>query len=448
MRIGRLNKNKIAALFVWIYVIEATTFYVKSNFIDNVFQLGAILLMCFLLVESGQARRLRVNNEFLLYLLLLLLGLIPDILSGNFLIGFTVMGSYALPVLMFIYVRNRFDNIEKMDRWLFSVPVLYGVFISVVGIIQEIANLMGLPLVITLENIYKTGNTNVAMCSLFGIPLGQYSSWGKIAGRTLLRIQGFYIEPSKMAMFLMIPIFFSWGLLKQTKQRKYKYALILCSICFVLTMSRAGIISVVATLVVKHFYNKNKKYSNEIVMPKTSANDIIKLFGIAFGIALAAVIVLLLMVQLSKIFPELEFLYVGITDLSSGKANLIRQETVDTSAIINGLISKPYGFGFANNLHGSSTSALDTNLANAFILWLVTGGFIGAVVAVFIILSTLVHYAIPCIKSNEPIKTGAGLAFFGLMIHSLSYGTWMTPEFLFVTALVSVLYNKSTLVLE
>ena len=112
------------------------------------------------------------------------------------------------------------------------------------------------------------------------------------------------------------------------------------------------------------------------------------------------------------------------------------------------MISQPYGFGFANNLHGSSTSVLDTNLANAFVLWLVTGGFIGAVVAVVIILSALVHYVIPCIKSNEPIKTGVGLAFFGLMIHSLSYGTWMTPEFLLVMALISVLYNKSTLVLE
>ena len=446
MRIGRLDKNKIAALFVWIYVIEATTFYIKSNFIDNVFQLGAILMMCFLLVASGRASRLRVNNEFLLYLLLLLLGLVPDLLSGNFLTGFTVMVSYALPLLMYLYVNNRFDKICKIDIWVFSVPVVYGVIISILGIIQESANLMGFPISISVENIYKTGNYNFAMCSLFGIPLGQYSSWGNIAGRTLLRIQGFYIEPSKMAMFLMIPIFFSWGLYKQTKQRKFKYALILCSICFVLTMSRAGIVSLVAVLVVKHFYNN--KLRNGAIMQRTTANDIIKLFGIAFGIALAAVSVLLLMVQLSKFFPGLEFLHVGITDLSSGKLNLIRQETVDTSTIVNGLISQPYGFGFANNLHGSSTSVLDTNLANAFVLWLVTGGFIGAVVAVVIILSALVHYVIPCIKSNEPIKTGVGLAFFGLMIHSLSYGTWMTPEFLLVMALISVLYNKSTLVLE
>ena len=440
MRIGRLDKNKIAALFVWIYVIEATTFYIKSNFIDNVFQLGAILMMCFLLVASGRASRLRVNNEFLLYLLLLLLGLVPDLLSGNFLTGFTVMVSYALPLLMYLYVNNRFDKICKIDIWVFSVPVVYGVIISILGIIQESANLMGFPISISVENIYKTGNSKVAMCSLFGIPLGQYSSWGNIAGRTLLRIQGFYIEPSKMAMFLMIPIFFSWGLYKQTKQRKFKYALILCSICFVLTMSRAGIVSLVAVLVVKHFYNN--KLRNGAIMQRTTANDIIKLFGIAFGIALAAVSVLLLMVQLSKFFPGLEFLHVGITDLSSGKLNLIRQETVDTSTIVNGLISQPYGFGFANNLHGSSTSVLDTNLANAFVLWLVTGGFIGAVVAVVIILSALVHYVIPCIKSNEPIKTGVGLAFFGLMIHSLSYGTWMTPEFLLVMALISVLYNK------
>lgn len=447
MRIGKLDNDKIAALFVWIYVIEATTFYIKSNFIDNVFQLGAILMMCFLLVASGRASRLRINNEILLYLLLLLLGLVPDILSGNFFTGFTVMVSYVLPLLMYLYVVNRFNDIGKINRWIFSVPVLYGVIISIFGIIQESASLMGIPLLVSLENISKTGNSDVAMCSLFGLPLGQYSTWGNIAGRTLLRIQGFYIEPSKMAMFLMIPVFFSWGLYKQTKQNRFKYALILCSICFLLTMSRAGIVSVVATLVVKHFYNKNMKSPNDIFMPRTTANDIIKLFGIAFGIALAAVTVLLLMVQLSKFFPGLEFLHVGITDFS-GKANLIRQETVDSSTIINGLINRPYGYGFANNLHGSETSVLDTNLANAFILWLVTGGFIGAAVAVVIILSAMVHYAIPCIKSNEPIKTGVGLAFFGLMIHSLSYGTWMTPEFLFVMALNSVLHNKSTLILE
>lgn len=448
MRIGRLDRNKLAALFVWIYVIEATTFYIKSNFIDNAFQLGAILVMCFLLVASGRASRLRISNEFLLYLLLLLLGLIPDLLSGYFSTGLVVMVSYALPLFMYFYVFNRFHEMDRINKWMFTVPVVYGTIVSTSGIIQEAASLMGLPISIWLENIDKTGNSNVSMCSLFGIPLGEYSSWGNIAGRTLLRIQGFYIEPSKMAMFLMIPIFFAWGLYKETKQRKYKYALILCSVCFALTMSRAGIVSIVAALVVKHFYNKRYNKKNDVDMPKTTKNDLLKLFGIAFGIPLAAVMVLLLMVQLSNIFPGLEFLHVGITDLSSGKVNLIRKETVDISTIVNGLISQPYGFGFANNLHGSSSSVLDTNLANAFILWLVTGGFFGAVVAIVIMLLTLIHYVIPCIKSNEPLKTGVGLAFFGLMIHSLSYGTWMTPEFLLVMAIMSVLYNKSTLILE
>lgn len=439
MRIGRLNRDKAAALFVWVYVIEATTFYVKSNFIDNVFQMGCILLMIFLLFATNNVSRLTFDSFFLMYILLLLIGWIPDLFSGYATIGMTVMASYALPLLMYLYVKNRFSYIKTNVRWLIKVPVVYGVIISVMGIIQEIANFLGLPINIWLENIGKTGNSNVALCSLFGLPLGAYSSWGSLAGKTLLRIQGFYIEPSKMAMFLMIPIFFSWGLYKRTNRKTYKIALVLCIICFVLTMSRAGIVSIVAGLVVKRFYIKK---ANKNSVKRTTPNDIMKLIGLAFGIVIAAVIILLLMVQLSKFFPSLEFLYAGITNLTTGKANLIRTETVDIPVILNGLASRPWGFGFSNNLHGSTTSVLDTNLANALILWLVTGGILGAIIAGIIILTILIKYGIPCLKSNDPIHSAVGLSFVCLAVHSLSYGTWMTPEFILVVSIMVVIRDK------
>lgn len=449
MRIGRLDKSMIEALLVWIYVIEATTFYIRSNFIDNIFQLCCIVAMIFLLIISiaGRTLRFTFDNFFLLYIFLLVTGWIPDLLSGNDTVGFTIMGSYALPLFMYLYIKNKYYWPKTVGISLFKIPVIYGVIISIFGIMQEAGSLLGLPFNIWLEDIGKTGNSNVTMCSLFGFPLGQYSSWGNFAGRTLLRIQGFYIEPSKMAMFLMIPIFFSWGLYKKTHKKFYRLALLLCVVCFVLTMSRAGIVSIVAALVVKYFYVKKHGDMTNTAPRKTTANDLRKLIGIPFGIVIAAVFVLLLMVQLSRYFPELKFLYVGITDLTTGKANLIRAETVDTSTILDGLLSRPWGFGFSNNLHGSVTSVLDTNLANAFILWLVTGGFLGGGIAIAIILNILLQFCIPCLKSNDSIKNGVGLAFIGLTMHSLSYGTWMTPEFMLVVSIMSVISNK-TLVLE
>lgn len=447
MRIGRLDKNRMAALLVWIYVIEATTFYIRSNFIDNIFQLGCIVVMIFLLIISGRMSKFTFDNFFLLYILLLMTGWIPDLLSGNGTVGLTVMGSYALPLFMYLYIKNKYYWSDTISISLFKIPVIYGVMISILGMIQEAGSLLELPFNIWLEDVEKTGNSNVAMCSLFGVPLGQYSSWGNFAGRTLLRIQGFYIEPSKMAMFLMIPIFFSWGLYKKTRKKFYKLALILCIVCFAFTMSRAGIVSIVSALVVKYFYVKKHKNKSNIALQKTTVTDLVKLIKIPFGIVTAAILVLMLMVQLSRIFPGLEFLYVGITDLTTGKANLVRAETVDASAIMNGLFSHPWGFGFSNNLHGSVTSVLDINLANAFILWLVTGGFLGAGIAVAIILSILLQFGIPCLKSNDPVKIGVGLAFICLTVHSLSYGTWMTPEFMIVVSIMTVISNK-TLVLE
>lgn len=444
MKIFKLDWNKFVALFAWGYVIEATTFYVKSNTMDHTFKIFSVFLMLFMLIKSGRWRNLRINYVCILYMLLLFCGIFPDFFSGYFSTGFTVMASYVIQLFLFLFVYNRFYNIDEISKWLFTIPVIYGVIISTMGILQEISSVIGLPITVWVEKIESTGDTDVALCSLFGIPLGVYATWGSLIGTDLLRIQGFYIEPSKMAMFLIISIFFAWGLYRQTMNSMYRYALWICIGCFILTMSRAGFVAIIASLIVKKFYYKSNAEKKDFTVPKTTIIDLLKLISIATVIVIVAVIVLILMVELSKSYPELNFLYEGITNVSSGRANLIREETVDTALIFEGLLNQPYGFGFANNLHGSVSSVLDTNLANAFFFWLVTAGLLGAAIAVFIILFAMIYYAIPCVKSKEPIKVAVGLSFFGLMIHSLSYGSWMTSEFLMIMAIMLVIYNKNT----
>lgn len=147
------------------------------------------------------------------------------------------------------------------------------------------------------------------------------------------------------------------------------------------------------------------------------------------------------MVWGSKFFPEVDFLHVGITDIA-GKVNLIRDETVDFNLILEGIIKRPYGYGFSNTLHGSETSILETNLANALMLWLVVSGILGAIVVIILMLLLVIKYCIPCLKSKSNIKNMIGRSFIGLSIHSLSYGTWMTSEIILVICLMILVSQK------
>lgn len=332
-------------LLLWLYVIEATTFFIKSNFIDNIFQVSCVgIMMLILFARFIRLERPRVNLVLLLYVFLIITGCIPDLMSGTVPVGFKIMLSFALPLLMCLFVYNIYSRQEYLPRSLFTIPVWYGVLISIQSIILEIANFAGLPIKVWYEDIEKIGN-RASVCSLFEIPMGAYAEWGSLGGKTILRIQGFYIEPSKMAMFFIIPVCFAWGLYKQTSKRRYKWAFIVCSVAFLLTMSRAGYLSMIGAILMALIYSTYKKlkkandtYRREI----TTQKDIRKVLFAALLAVVAMALLLSLMVLLSNFFPDLEFLHTGITD-SDGKMNLMRSETVDSNIIVDGLLEQPWG---------------------------------------------------------------------------------------------------------
>ena len=60
------------SLFVWIYTIEQSTYYIISNRVDNVFQLGclfAMVILTFGMMMRG--KEVYMDRVFVLYVLLL-----------------------------------------------------------------------------------------------------------------------------------------------------------------------------------------------------------------------------------------------------------------------------------------------------------------------------------------------------------------------------------------
>lgn len=431
----RIREEFLVLLFAWIFVIEATTFYVRSNRIDNGFQLWSCIMMFLFIVYRNQYRPIYVNDIFLGYIFLVLLALLPDVLGGR-MAGIFVGITYLLPLILFLYITDYYHSKPFVNSAIFKIPLIYGTIAAIPGIVLEIMNFMRIHIPVERVFIEKTGN----WVDMVPFGLGGYATWGQMLGRSLVRIQGYYIEPSKMAAFLLIPIFISWGFYKKCNRKRYVFLSAIYFICFLFTMSRAGFIAFIGAIVVEKVLagNRNKGWAGS-VNEKTERSDIVKLVAAGMLFILAAVLAIQLMVALSSFFPTLEFLHVGISD-ENGRANLIRQETVDIQYILKALLKKPMGYGFFNSIRGAGE--IETNLANALVLWLVTGGIAGAIVAVSIVLMGMFRYGVPALKSSDPIKRSLAKSFIGLTIHGLSYGTWMTVDYLIILALLCAVKGK------
>ena len=105
----RIREEFLVLLFAWIFVIEATTFYVRSNRIDNGFQLWSCIMMFLFIVYRNQYRPIYVNDIFLGYIFLVLLALLPDVLGGR-MAGIFVGITYLLPLILFLYITDYYHS--------------------------------------------------------------------------------------------------------------------------------------------------------------------------------------------------------------------------------------------------------------------------------------------------------------------------------------------------
>lgn len=433
--IKKIPDGFFALLFAWVFVIEATTFYVRSNTVDNLFQLACCLAMLMAVMAKSVVGTVYIDPIFLCYVLLVAVSVMPDIVSGS-MAGIKKAFIILAPLIVFLFVTDYYHKKKSISHKVLLIPLAYGLFVIVQGLMLEALNLAGVLAPAGNAFIEKTGN--YVTFAPFG--LGAFAYWGRAFGKDLVRLQGYYIEPSKAAAFLTIPIFISWGFYR--KYKKIRYALLTAAgaVCLVFTMSRAGMVAAVGAIVVGYVMKpKKSRNGQKQETEKTCFKDIKKIFLAGMSFLIAAVLLIRGMVFLSKFFPALSFLHVGITD-KSGRANLIRNETVDFSYLIDKFTSQPWGYGFTGSERG--WGLIQTNLANAFIFWLMIGGCLGGALSLLILAIAMYRYGIPAFKSQDPLKRSLAMVFVALTLHSLSYGTWMSADYLMALALLCAVKGK------
>lgn len=415
---AKISRYKFFIFVAWLYVVVCNTCFITSNKADNLIQIVLICLLLMCVYLSGI--KLRVDMIGIGFCALIAVSIIPDFFNGTIISGVRMALSYILPIIMYICVINYGEKEKYMSKTIWRIPIWFGLFISLLGILNFFLRFTGYPLESTVTYVEKFGNN----MEFFQFGLGVSSSWGELAGKTMYRVQTYFIEPSKMAMFLLIPLYLSWYSFKESKKLFALVEFIILLFAFLLTMSRAGILAFIGSYLLGAIIKRKRT-----TLKRATCKDLKRLVLSGMVFVIGAVCFVYVLVYFSEFFPDMEFLFVGITD-ENGKANLIRNETVSTSFILNQFVSNPLGSGFGSILELNKV----TNLANAFILWLVIGGIPAVVILIFLMWKLLMHYYIPGINSYDGVQHAFASAFMALTIHSLSYGTWMTSEYLLTIA--------------
>ena len=258
-------------LMSWVFVfcvfafsLEYSLYLVSGISLDALIKISSLaLLMIFALKPSN-----RINSEELIlllcYLILFSSAALPSILSGDF-DGGLILIKYLymfmiLPVLLVCY-----RSIQKSDNILISTFIAIGVLFSLQAIIASIGVFSGLLDRSNIEQIQRYNNMDVVSLGIWGFgsaiqtPLSDFQ---------VLRPQGWFLEPSKLASFLLLPAFVSFGRYRMSRKKIYILSTFLIFMAIFLTLSLAGYFAVVCAVLLilfsKYFYRRLKKFQFKI----------------------------------------------------------------------------------------------------------------------------------------------------------------------------------------
>ncbi len=232
--INFLNYLLIANIFLGSFLIFSKPFD---------FNLGYILVIYFLIVYVIGKMKFPVNSKFFIILAGLSLFSLLNIAFGNtslFLMAKPLTGIFLTGSAYYLLFKINDYNIDK----LFKIYLLFALFVSVIGIIQEISYFFG----------FKYGYDFSAI-----IP-----RWGVVPNETLklLRINSVFTEPSHFAITIA-PAFFVALSNFFRKTPTYFYtrlssAIIL--IAYLLTFSAIGYMAILVSLIIIFLNSPKLRY--------------------------------------------------------------------------------------------------------------------------------------------------------------------------------------------
>ena len=423
--------SRIFVFFVFIFSLQYALYVVSGSFFDVLIKLSSFTLLMLFVLKPGN----RINGVelilVLMYFLIFISVLIPTIFSGERVMYFIkiFLMSLILPILLACY-----RSLPRCDDFLISTYIVIGVLFSVQAFLAFIGVFTGgmfdQSQITILE---KYGNMKSIDFGIFGLGNAIQSPF---LDYKILRPQGWFIEPSKLAAFLLLPAFVSIGRYRIYRKKKYILSAVIIFLAILLTQSLAGYLAVAcATLLLvfsKPFYRAIKK------IPVLKYSYIILIFLIFFGFAYSVVNLTHLA---DKVDPnsvsEGQALLTTLMgrDAAGPSGNLLR-EVYKIDNYLNLVQNSPFGLGFIG------TTFSEFKSGNALLYWLVAGGILAVLIIIMMFTYIFIVFCHPLLISGNVVFNALGASFIGHAIQNLSYGRLIAPYFLIHLALVVMSSKK------
>jgi hypothetical protein len=271
-----------------------------------------------------------------------------------------------------------------------------------------------------VNEFHSVGFRGATYFGPFGI-LGNQTAMMYFPGLSfpIFRLTGFWLEPSNASGFLFAVFFLARVVYLIEKKRFWRIMSYVCLTGGFLALSNAGYLAIAAPTLFACLFMK--KSGGKIVY-------VVVLTTLALGLAFFAVRGRTLVNEQYSDSSGLKALAGARAgtevDPYSGRVELF-QKNMDL------IVSKPFGIGMQISGEGHYEDASQS----APIQWLAYTGIIG------LILLLLREYQVLIIaikySRQSPIIMAASQAWLAMFVHHLGYGTWMTPGYLLLCALVT-----------
>jgi hypothetical protein len=415
-------------LAAWVFALEYALYLIADDLPDKLIKLGAAFFMLFYLRYRHNEMNSREKALLILFYTLLLTALIPSTFIGDPLTGITQWMKIALmtTVLPLLLINRRMT--QRNGELLASLYLWFGIIFSIQAILAFFAVMWGIVDNSVPVEIGRRPEVPEATMGILG-----YANAIRSPGSLLwLRPQGWFLEPSYLGAFLLLPAFLSLGGLLQYRKMGYLLSFLVIFVAMFMTVSLAVYLGfIVATFFLalsKLFYSGMSrvssalKYCYPILILAAFLGVAISLVGLAnkaFEVNSA---------ELDEEQAVLTSIYARDPQGDSG--NLFR-EVGKAEMYSSTILSNPLGIGFANTLGEHEITA-----ANGLLFWGVAGGFPALILLVAFFGCVFRAFCHPLLISDQPVYQCIAASFIGSAIHNLSAGNWLEPYFLIHLAIV------------
>lgn len=429
---NKVNKQNIIVFLMWAYICFNSMLLFRTNATKNIMTLSAILGLLFF------------TRKFLFpsYAKTLLL-------TYGLLIGTTILGAISCRDISGI-----FQSVKVLTHFLVLIIILCGLkpsnrliekcmsiylFIAVFTSIQclMLFVIVWFDLMDSSKVFYEAYGLNKVSYGIFGFgdAINYFSS------SAFLRTSGFFREPSKLGAFLIAPMFWTIAKYKETKRKRYMLYEIIITLNFLATFSRAAWLALVVCIgclmVFKTAADKKRYHVTTFKMT------------IATFIALGCVVLFFVSGHVLYNYSQsVDEMYANITAYEGNAlAGMINRSSTLTSKYNNAFIRDDSSFAIIferlkTNLFGYglgwSNGEIDFNNPTGLGFWVYSGGVIALLLLCALYTILFYRYFLGCMYSADNKLKAIGLAFMGVTVQNMSYGSWEEPYYLFIIGLMVV----------